>query len=204
MEPKDHWEKIYTDKKGTEVTWHQLKPVVSLQLIDELNLSPDDPIIDVGAGSSTLADFLLEKGFLDLTLLDVSSSALENSKRRLGDKADRINWLVSDFKDLKSDKNFKLWHDRAVFHFLTHETDRERYREILKGHLADKGYFLISTFASDGPDKCSGLKIVQYSQEALVDEFKEDFTFIKSTKETHLSPKGLEQNFIYCLFQKNT
>lgn len=204
METKDHWEKIYTDKEGTEVTWYQLKPVISLQLINELNLDTSDPIIDVGAGSSTLADFLIENGYSDLTLLDISSQALENSKRRLIDKADKINWLVSDFKDLKSDKNFKLWHDRAVFHFLTHESDRQKYRETLNQHLACKGYFLISTFASDGPEKCSGLKVIQYSKEALAEEFGDDFTLIKSVKESHISPKGMEQKFVYCLFQKSS
>jgi len=202
MDPKKHWEEIYSDKGETEVTWFQLKPVISLELIEELGLNPNDPIIDVGAGSSTLADFLLDLGFLDLTLLDISSAALENSKNRLKDKADNIDWLVCDFKEFSSDKKFKLWHDRAVFHFLTHQEDRIRYRKILKDHLADEGYFLLSTFAKDGPEKCSGLKVVQYSVEALIYEFEEDFTFIKSKRESHISPKGAEQKFIYCLFRK--
>ncbi|RLA62677.1 MAG: SAM-dependent methyltransferase [Epsilonproteobacteria bacterium] len=199
MDTKKHWEKIYLDKTHTEVTWFQIKPLISLELIDELNLGANELIIDVGAGSSTLAENLLERGFQALTVLDISQKALDNIRKRLGDK---ITYLVSDFKALATDKRFKLWHDRAVFHFLTHKSDRLIYQQRLKEHMASDGYLLISTFASDGPEKCSGLKIVQYSKEALIDEFKEDFVFIKSRNETHISPKGLEQKFIYCLFKR--
>lgn len=203
MEVKKHWESIYTSKQPTEVSWHKAHLDPSLRIISQLNLTPKSATIDVGAGASTLVDDLLEKGFQDITALDISASALDVSKKRLGKKAGQVNWIEADITNAKLPPNhYELWHDRAVFHFLTETQDRHKYAALCKASLKVGGNLIIATFNLGGPLKCSGLEIVRYSPESLLAELGSGFKLMNSFNEAHKTPFGTVQNFVYCLFQK--
>lgn len=203
MEAKKHWESIYTSKQPTEVSWHKPHLDPSLRIISQLNLMPKNAIIDVGAGASTLVDDLLEKGFRDITALDISASALEVSKKRLGKKAGQVHWIEADITGAKLPENhYDLWHDRAVFHFLTDVQDRRKYVSLCKASLKVGGNLIIATFNLEGPLKCSGLDIVRYSPESLLAELGSGFKLKESFNEAHETPFGTVQNFVYCSFQK--
>ncbi len=202
MNSKDHWQKVYQEKSPLEVSWYQQEPVVSLSLIGELQLKSDEAIIDVGGGASTLVDCLLERGFKNLTVLDLSSNALQLARQRLSDRGRLINWLVEDVTEFYPEQRYSLWHDRAVFHFLVEPKDRERYRQTLTKAVRKGGYVIIAAFAIGGPKRCSGLEIVQYDAEKLKKELGSDFELIKEATEKHMTPSAQEQLFGYYVLRK--
>ena len=203
MERKSHWQNIYHTKDSKQVSWYTPHLAESLRLILSLNLSKEDPMIDVGSGASTLVDDLLKEGFNHITVLDISSQALEVAKKRLGEKAQKVKWVISDITTAALPKTYyTLWHDRAVFHFLTKEEDRQKYKEHLRQSLKPGGYFIVSTFSPEGPPQCSGLEVQRYSPDTLGSELGKDFLLMKSFKESHHTPFQTVQDFTYCLFRK--
>ncbi|PIP89048.1 MAG: SAM-dependent methyltransferase [Bdellovibrionales bacterium CG12_big_fil_rev_8_21_14_0_65_38_15] len=202
MDKKEHWDDIYNRKNFTEVTWFQTEPKLSLSLIRGLELTKDLQILDVGAGSSTLVDFLLRDGYQNIFLLDLSKNAFKQSKERLGKKIEKIHWLVGDVRTFNFKQKFDLWYDRAVFHFLTDTVDQNSYLKNLNDSLKTGAYFIISTFAEDGPLKCSGLEIVRYAKDELIQKIGPNYKLLNFQKETHVSPGGMEQKFNYWVFKK--
>lgn len=200
--PKSHWENVYNENAPDEVSWYRTAHESSLRLIEKTGAGKDDWIIDVGAGASTWVDQLLAQRYKKIALLDVSAKALAYTRARLGEAAQQIEWIESDIKDFRPQHPFKVWHDRAVFHFLTHPQDRRSYVETLKSALCPEGHVIIATFAVGGPTQCSGLDIVQYDASKLSDELGESFELIESQNETHRTPWDSEQKFIYCHFQR--
>ena len=198
---KEYWENIYQTKKSNEVSWCQEKPQTSLKLIVETNLGKKAKIIDVGAGDSKLVDNLLALGFRNITVLDISSNSLKRAKKRLGSKADDVKWIVSDLRKFETDDRYDIWHDRAVLHFLTTKEDINKYVGIVRRFLKPNGYLIVSTFSDNGPKRCSGLDIKQYSENSMKKLFS-DFEHIKSFEEEHLTPWGASQIFIYSMFRK--
>lgn len=198
---KEHWESIYQTKKSDELSWYQEKPATSLRLIAEVGLDKDAKIIDVGAGDSKLVDHLLDLGFRNITVLDVSSTALNRTKKRLGNQANQITWVVTDVKGFKTKEKYDLWHDRAMLHFLTAEEDIHTYAGSVSKFLKPGGYLIISAFSVNGPEKCSGLAVRQYSEDAINQLFS-DFELIKSFEEEHTTPWGAGQIFLYSTFRK--
>ncbi len=201
-EAKEHWQNVYSNKKPGEVSWFQEQPTVSLNLIREINLSHDQSIIDIGGGASTLVDKLLDEGFKDLTVVDISERALDYAKERLGKQAQDINWIAADITEYQFQRKYNLWHDRAVFHFLTDQNAREKYKQNLDKALVAGGYLIMATFALDGPSKCSGLEVERYDSKKLQTEIGDNFSLIKTVEENHSTPWDAEQKFIYCLFRK--
>ncbi len=203
MSNQHHWEEVYETKRSDRVGWYTPHLEISLKWIDDLHLDPDAPVIDVGGGASTLVDDLLERGFHDLTVLDLSDRALAVARERLGHAASQVNWIVGDVTeaDLPTD-HFRLWHDRAVFHFLVDAGDREKYREKLLRTLKQEGYFLIGTFDLAGPDHCSGLPVQRYSADEMQAFLGAAFQLLQVCHETHTTPSGVEQRYLYGLFQR--
>ena len=200
-EYKQHWETVYQTKQANEVSWTQEVPQTSLDFILSFNLPKSASIIDIGGGDSKLVDFLLEEGYENLTVLDISATALERAKARLGERAEKVNWIVADITDFRPDKTYDLWHDRAAFHFLTENEKIEKYLNIV--HASVTGFLLIGTFSEDGPKKCSGLEIKQYSGTSLENVFKRDFTKIACKTEDHITPFNTIQNFTFCSLKRN-
>src|SRR3989344_1870640 len=198
---KEHWENIYQTKNTDEVSWYQEKPETSLNLISETSIEKNAKIIDVGAGASKLADNLLALGFRNITALDVSLNALNKSKKRLGDRANNVKWIVSDLREFETNERYDLWHDRAVLHFLTEEEYIERYIELVRTYLKPKGYVIVSTFSVNGPKKCSGLDVKPYSEDSMKTLFT-CFEHIKSFEDEHLTPWGTSQMFIFSVFRR--
>ena len=199
-ERKDHWEKVYRDKSPLAVSWYQREPGLSLSLIARAGLPPDAPIIDIGGGASTLVDRLCDAGYTDVSVLDVSAGALAHSKSRLGRKGNAVHWYEEDVTCFKPPRRFALWHDRAVFHFLTGSVDRKNYIDVLKQALEPGGHLVMLTFAIDGPVKCSGLDIVQYDADKLSAELGGDFELVETGQEVHVTPAGNQQKFAYFRF----
>lgn len=203
MNQKQHWETIYATKKPNEVSWYREHLDNSLKMILRTGVEKSGAVIDVGGGSSTLVDDLLEKGFSNLSVLDISGKAIETSKRRLGDKAGFIEWIEADITNVRlPEKAYDVWHDRAVFHFLTEREDRRKYVELVMRSLKVGGHIIVASFGLDGPAKCSGLDVVRYSPRALHAEFGGDFKPVKSLTETHRTPFGTTQEFVYCYCRK--
>jgi SAM-dependent methyltransferase len=201
---QSHWSEVYQTKAPDNVSWYQERPDLSLNLIEKTGLDKSARIIDVGAGASTLVDHLLSLGYSKLSLLDISPESLDISKKRLGEKADKLKWLVGDITSIDLPKAaYDIWHDRAVFHFLTEEAQRRRYLEELKQSLVSKGHLIMATFASDGPLQCSGLDVMRYDVDALEGFFGSEFSLLSSQSESHITPWDSEQKFIYCHFQRN-
>lgn len=203
MSKKAHWDNVYQNKSPDEVSWYQQEPMLSIEIITSRSPSKEIEIIDVGGGSSTLVDCLLEKDYTHLTVLDLSANALEHSKRRLNDKADLIEWHVEDITKFSAPKRYDVWHDRAVFHFLTDEDDRKKYKDVLSDSVKTGGYVIIAAFAIGSATKCSGLDIVQYDAIKLKNELGENFTLIEQHTENHTTPSDNTQVFGYYLFLKN-
>ena len=203
MSRTEHWEKIYKEKSPLDVSWYQNKPSISLSIVNKLPMDKDDNIIDVGGGASTFVDYLLEEGFKNISVLDLSSNALILAKTRLGEKSQLVNWQIADVTQFSPEKTYSLWHDRAVFHFLTEKSEREKYKEVLASAIKVGGYVIIAAFAIGGPTKCSGLDIVQYDAEKIKQELGSDFTLIDEKSELHITPAGREQLFGYYVFSKN-
>lgn len=197
---KKHWDNIYDTKSSDQVSWAQEVPKTSLDFIRSFRLPKTANIIDIGGGDSNLVDYLLEEGYKNISVLDISSSALAKSKKRLGDKAKNVTWIVSDISEFEPDKNYDLWHDRAAFHFLTTADRISKYLTLVNKHV--NGYLIIGTFSKEGPEKCSGLDIKQYSEVSLAAVLKEGFEKIRCINEDHNTPQNTKQNFLYCIFRK--
>ncbi|RDH80725.1 MAG: SAM-dependent methyltransferase [endosymbiont of Galathealinum brachiosum] len=197
---KNHWEGIYQDKDSHEVSWYQKNPLLSLELIRHSQINSDDAIIDVGGGASELVDYLYGLGFRNLAVLDISQNALLSSQRRLGKTALEIEWYESDITEFNAPHLFSLWHDRAVFHFLTDKSDRQKYINILKQTLKSGGVLILAAFEVGGPDKCSGLDVVQYDVEKISAELGGDFKLLDVRSENHITPSSVEQKFMYFHF----
>lgn len=201
---KDHWNKVYETKKPTEVSWYEPMPEVSLTYITDCKLEKDAAIIDIGGGDSFLAEFLLAQGFTDITVVDISEKAIERAKERLGEKADEVNWIVADVSKFQPERQYDLWHDRAVFHFLTEESQIENYLSSVKDAVKPGGFVVMGTFSENGPTKCSGLEIKQYSISQMQDLFYEGFSTLSCKNIDHQTPSGGMQNFTFCSFRKDT
>lgn len=199
---KSHWESIYQTKDLNEVSWYQPKPETSLQFIQELNLDKSAKIIDIGGGDGFLVDNLVELGFQDITILDISETALERAKIRLGEKAKNVKWIVADAANFKPTEKYDLWHDRAAFHFLTDEKEIENYIQTVYQNINPNGHLVIGTFSEQGPKKCSGIEIKQYSENSLSDLFEMYFEKIDCLTIDHPTPFDTLQNFVFCSFRK--
>lgn len=199
-----HWDGVYSARNTHEVSWYQIRPDTSLGLIAKLGLRANDPIIDVGGGASSLVDHLLDLGHTDLTVLDISVAALDAAKARLGRRADSVHWLAGDITRTRAPGPYRLWHDRAVFHFLTEPADRRAYVATLAAAVPAGGHAIIATFAEDGPERCSNLPVCRYSPERLAAELGTDFTLVESLRETHITPAQGEQKFVYCCFRRKS
>jgi len=197
---KEHWQNIYQDKSVTDVSWYQKEPSLSMALIQRCGLQQDDAIIDVGGGASVLVDFLKQAGFTRLTVLDISANALNSAKQRLGLQAKDISWIETDIMEFRPPHPYALWHDRAVFHFLLDASDRKKYATVLKQSLIPGGHVIIAAFDIGGPEKCSGLDIVQYDAEKLQAELGDDFKLFEQESELHITPANKEQKFMYFHF----
>lgn len=205
MNLKDHWENVYSAMDATEASWFQDHPTASLEIIERLGLCKSSPIVDVGGGASHLVDDLLAEGCSDLTVLDLSSSALAQARKRLGPAASKVNWIEADVTEAPfPNHKFAVWHDRAVFHFLTDAADRRSYIEQMRWAVRPGGYVIIAAFAPNGPSECSGLPVMRYSCRTLEVEFGVDFDLVERAAETHRTPFDTEQQFVYCRFRKST
>lgn len=194
MSNKEHWEKIYTTKQPHEVSWTQEVPETSLTLIAELKLDKNASIIDIGGGDSYLVDHLLDLGYTNLSVLDISNAAIDRAKIRLGEKANMVEWIVSDIVEFVPNRSYDLWHDRAVFHFLNTSEDILTYKQLVTNHAKN---VVLGTFAKDGPIKCSGLEITQYDKASINETFKPGFSMINFLTQTHTTPFNTTQNFVF-------
>ena len=201
-ERKAHWNNIYQTRKLDEVSWYQPVPHTSLELIENLGLSRQANILDVGGGDSYLTDHLLDKGFTNLFLLDVSAKAIERAKNRHGAHRSDIEYIISDITEFQPKEPVDLWHDRAVLHFLTADEEIQKYVSIVQAYVREAGYVIIGVFSKDGPTKCSGIEIRQYDEETMKGLLGNEFNLIKSFRTDHPTPSQKTQNFIFSVFQK--
>lgn len=201
MNRKEHWENVYHTKQPDQVSWTQEIPQTSLNFIRGFNLPKSASIIDIGGGDSKLVDHLLNEGYEDVTVLDISHAAIERAKLRLGDKADRVHWIISDITEFSPTRLYDIWHDRATFHFLTTPEQVERYLET--AHRATLAFLTVGTFSTSGPEKCSGLEVCRYDQALIEAQFKDRFERIECITDDHITPFGTTQNFLFCSFKKN-
>ena len=197
---KSHWDNVYATRAATAVSWYEARPVESLALVSQAAVSPDDPIIDVGAGASTLVDELLGSGFRDLTVLEVSAQALGRLRERLGQRAASLQFLECDVTEFRPTRAYALWHDRAVFHFLA-AADRRKYADTLRAALRPNGHAVIATFGPSGPERCSGLPTTRYDAAALARELGGALQLVESRLVLHHTPRGAAQQFLYCLLR---
>jgi len=195
-----HWQTIYKTKQSHEVSWTQEKPQTSLDFIHSFNLSKTASIIDIGGGDSKLVDHLLDEGFENITVLDISAEALSKAQQRLNEKAKKIKWIVGDVTDFHTTETYDVWHDRAVFHFLTQQSEIEKYVET--ANRCVKKFLVVGTFSTEGPNKCSGLDVKQYNEEQMCSAFTENFEKINCITEDHTTPFGIKQNFLFCSFRR--
>lgn len=197
-----HWEGVYTKKGENEVSWYQESPVPSLELISQVSPAPTSAIIDIGGGASRLVDNLIDQGFTDVTVLDLSEAALGAAKARLGDRAAQVHWVTADATLWEPQKAYDIWHDRAAFHFLTEDRDRAAYVERLERALRVGGYAIIATFALDGPERCSGLPIVRYDPVSLGLILGPAFNLVETRRHVHATPWDTEQSFQFSVFRR--
>ncbi len=202
VDKKSHWENIYTSKQLHEVSWYQSIPETSLEYVKQIDLPLNASIIDVGGGDSFLVDYLLVLGYTNITILDISSAAIERAKKRLGEKAERVTWIVSDILEFISGQQYDFWHDRAVFHFITKDEEILTYKKNLISQLSEDARVLIGTFSFNGPLKCSGIEIKQYSSETMKITLSPELKWISSQYVDHKTPFETTQNFVFCLFKK--
>jgi SAM-dependent methyltransferase len=198
----EHWNRVYGTKDSTAVSWYEFAPATSLRLLQGAGLTAESCVIDVGAGDSRLVDALLELGLKCVTVLDVSAAAVSRTRQRLGDRALSMNWLITDVTGEWSVPPMDFWHDRAVFHFLTEATDRRRYVKHLSQSLKPGGFAIIATFAPDGPSRCSGLAVERYSADSLTAELGSGFELQSSSIESHQTPTGTSQSFLFAVFRR--
>lgn len=196
-----HWQSVYDSKDPKEVSWYQPVPERSLQLIREIGVPKSDPVLDVGGGASTLVDNLLQDGYSDISVLDISGNALDRSRARLGKSADAVDWIEADVTTFVPPRQYTLWHDRAVFHFLTDPADRNNYIDVATRAITSNGYLVLATFGPEGPQRCSGLEIRRYSVHRLQDLFGDHFRLGGHHLEDHRTPMGSTQQFLYSWWQ---
>jgi ubiquinone/menaquinone biosynthesis C-methylase UbiE len=197
---KAHWEKVYATKKSHEVSWTQELPKTSLDFIDSFNLPKSASIIDIGGGDSKLVDYLLDEGFENISVLDISEKAIERAKQRLGNRATKVKWIVSDITDFQPSGTYDCWHDRATFHFLTSTDDIHTY--LSTARQAVTKYMVIGTFSDKGPKKCSMLDVHQYTEADLQKQIQNGFDKLKCVTEDHITPFNTTQNFLFCSFKR--
>ncbi len=197
---KQHWETVYETKSPDQVSWTQEVPKTSLDFIQSFGMDKTARIIDIGGGDSNLVDFLLDAGYKDITVLDISEKAIDRAKERLGDRAEKVNWIVSDVTEFEPDTSYDIWHDRAAFHFLTSPGQITKYSETVK--KAVTGFVIVGTFSTNGPTKCSGLDIKQYDEKTLTAALGNGFDKLKCITEDHTTPFNTTQNFLFCSFKR--
>jgi SAM-dependent methyltransferase len=202
MTTHEHWEAVYAEKSDQEVSWHQADPRLSKQLIIEVCNDRTARIIDVGGGSSRLVEQLLDAGFNQLAVLDISRAALDRTRRRIGDRSGMVQWLVADVSQVKGIGQFDVWHDRATYHFLTEASDRQRYAELVARTVPSGGHIIIATFAPDGPSTCSGLDVCRYDARSLAQELGPAFTCEREVVDQHVTPWGSTQPFTFARFRR--
>ena len=203
MDRKRHWDGVYTTKQPTEVSWYQAEPVRSLELLAEAGAGPETTIVDVGGGDSTLVDAVLARGLGRMTVLDISGAALARGRARLGERAAEVTWIEADVTRAALPPHaFDVWHDRAVFHFLTEREDRARYAAVAAAAVRPGGTLLVATFAPDGPTRCSGLPVERYDAEGLARELGDAFTLVRGFGDVHRTPSGGEQRFTVAVFRR--
>lgn len=202
MDRKQHWEQVYRSRSPQEVSWYQAAPSPSLEMIEDAAGGDRAAVIDIGGGASVLVDHLLDRGFGDVTVLDISRSALEFAKQRLGPRAAAVHWIEADVTQYIPERKFAVWHDRAAFHFLTQEDDRQRYVAVLRKALPAGGHAIIGTFATDGPSRCSGLAVVRYDAAGLAAELGAGFEQRDERRITHVTPAGRDQHFSFYRFDR--
>jgi len=203
MKNKNHWEKVFATKAENEVSWFQPYPKTSISFLEMFDLPLDANIIDIGGGDSNFVDTLVEKGFKNIFVLDISENAINRVKKRLGTKAQDVNWIVSDITEFVPNVQFDFWHDRAAFHFLTSENKINNYVSIAEKAIRPNGYLILGTFSETGPEKCSGLEIKQYSELSMSRRFEPKFERIKCITENHKTPFNTIQSFLFCSFRRH-
>lgn len=199
---KKHWDKIYQTTDLKDVSWFQPTPETSLDFFKQFNVSPTAKVIDIGGGDSLLVDHLLDLGYQDISVLDISTAAIDKAKKRLGDKAKNVKWIVADVATFKPIEKYDFWHDRAAFHFLTEEQEISNYLQTAQENINPTGVLVIGTFSEQGPKKCSGIEIKQYSETSMTDRLKMFFEKIKCITVDHKTPFDTFQNFVFCSFRK--
>lgn len=204
LQEKNHWDNIYSSKAEDEVSWFQPYPKTSMEFVELFNLPLNANIIDVGGGDSHFVDALLNKGYQNIWVLDISAKALERAKQRLGASASKVNWIVSDVTKFDPPIQFDFWHDRAAFHFLTTNDNIYKYVAIAEDAIKKEGHLILGTFSENGPTKCSGLEISQYSETSLSARFEIAFDRIKCISEDHITPFDTIQNFLFCSFRRKS
>ena len=204
MEKKKHWESVYQNKDFKDTSWFQEVPSTSIAFLESLKLDKSAKIIDIGGGESRFVNYLLDKGFENISVLDISATAIEKKKRELGTKSTTITWIVSNIVDFKPTETYDFWHDRATFHFLTDQNDIAAYVQTVQQFVAPDGALILSTFSENGPTKCSGLPIQQYSETTLSARVEAFFTKIKCVIVDHITPFETVQNFVFCSFKRKS
>lgn len=202
VDRKSHWEGVYTTKSVDAVGWFKERFDISMSLIAEVAVSKSARILDVGGGASLLVDSLLNQGYEHVAVLDIAAPSLEHARHRLGEKAHNVEWIVADVLDMPKLGEFDIWHDRAVFHFLLDENDRQKYVNLARRTIPVGGHAIISTFALDGPPTCSGLEVCRYNGETLTSQLGKGFQLIRTVSETHVTPSGKPQAFLYALLRR--
>jgi len=201
-ERKKHWENIYQNKELKDVSWFEPTPETSLDFFKQFNVPTTAKVIDIGGGDSYLVDHLLDLGYQDVTVLDISESAINRAKERLGERANKVKWIISDAAAFKPTEKYDFWHDRAAFHFLTDEDEISNYLETAQQNINSDGVLVIGTFSEQGPKKCSGIEIKQYSETTMTERLKMFFEKIKCITIDHKTPFNTIQNFVFCSFKK--
>jgi SAM-dependent methyltransferase len=201
---KNHWDSVYATKAEDEVSWFQPYPKTSMAFVELFHLPLDAYIIDVGGGDSHFVDALLDKGYRNIYVLDISATAINKAKERLGARAATVQWIVSDVTEFEPPVAFDLWHDRAAFHFLTDDEKVYKYVSVAEGAIKPAGYLVLGTFSENGPTKCSGLDIKQYTEASMSARFELSFDRIKCVTEDHVTPFATHQSFLFCSFKKKT
>lgn len=199
---KKHWENIYQTKELSDVSWFQPTPETSLEFFKQFKVPKSAKVIDIGGGDSFLVDHLLNQGYEDISVLDISASAIERAKQRLGERAELVTWIVADAASFQPTEKYDFWHDRAAFHFLTDEREISNYLETAQKSIKADGVLVIGTFSEQGPKKCSGIEIKQYSETTMTERLKKFFDKIKCITVDHQTPFNTIQNFVFCSFRK--